>query len=71
MLPQVQDLGLSFAQVRRQRFDQIQQQAYAFAGTLILDTGDIDITKNLIDCADSGLVTHPSSKVKQPWPFVQ
>src|SRR5207244_10197171 len=59
LLPQVQVLGLSLAQIRRQRFDQIQQQANAFAGTFILDAGEIDITKNLINRADSGLATHP------------
>jgi hypothetical protein len=36
-----------------------EEQAYAFAGTLILDAGEIDITKNLINRADSGLATHP------------
>jgi hypothetical protein len=65
LLPQVQDLGLRLAQVRGQRFDQIQQQADTFAGTLILDACYIDITKNLINRADSGLATHQFS-VKQP-----
>jgi hypothetical protein len=39
-------LGLRLAQIRRQRLDQIQQQANAFASTVILDAGEIDITKN-------------------------
>jgi hypothetical protein len=59
LLPQVQDLGLSLAQIRRQRFDQIQQQADTFPGTLILDAGDIDIPENLINRGASRLATHP------------
>jgi hypothetical protein len=34
LLPQVHDLGLRLAQIRRQRLDQIQQQPDTLAGTL-------------------------------------
>jgi hypothetical protein len=53
---------LRLAQVGGQRFDQIQQQANAFAGTLILDACYIDMTKYPINRADSGLATHPVNR---------
>jgi hypothetical protein len=61
LFPQILIFGLSFAQFRAQGFNQVQQQADALPGPLVLDAGQIDLLENLLNSASHRLAaTHPS-----------